>query len=533
MEDPGSVGNGGIPGFDASVIASWNVVPNQIINEQTDIGVLAFHVNGIDRVEIAVDGGAAVELTTRAFNPRTGVDEFFIRLDPDEFDVASHPAELRATIYPLNAGQVITLDPLPMLINHQKQEVWCAEWGSDTTGDGTPGNPFRQPQEALRRFQSNAGGNAAIGVCDGLLVNLMAGDYAATGGALPYPSTEHSWLTIQGDPSVDASDVRITSGGGIRTKFIRFANLTFQKTMVPSRVLPGGEKQRLWLDETVSIGEGPWEQMDPLAANSFYSSFITNSSFFNLANGPKNVDYIRGSFVENIGQDAYTRCNTIVDCEVSLINPSPGAHADVFQIFCPGNVGLSDPTLIYGLRARDAYAQLIFLADCDELKDLALVNMILVRPCDMIPADPELSQIRSSKITNLIIQNVTLPNQPLLLDCDVAENVAIRSNIFYEVRATDRTPINMIDANQNHFVSTVSHSSIRFGSGSTEGSIELQGGVLPVIGPTMWADGDLELFRPLPGSVVDDRATNGPLLIDATGATRSIPMTLGAMEAGQ
>jgi hypothetical protein len=524
------VGHSGLSGFDAPVIARWNVVPNQIINETSfDLGILAFHVNHIERVEISVDGGPAVVLTETVFNPRTGVDEFMATLDSSLFSVSGHLAELRAVIYPRVAGQPTVLEPLPLMINLARPELWCASWGSDTNGDGTKPNPFRQPSRAVQFFQQQAGGNSAIGACDGLIVNLEPGEYDATAGSLPYPLTENSWLTIRGEPGADRSEVRFVSGGGVRTRFVQFSNVTFDQTGIPSRVLPGGEKQSIWIDDVHCFGKGPNESLISISAGAYKHSFVTSSYFSQIANGPKGVDMVRGTLVEDIGEDAFTRAKMVVDCEARRVVPSPGAHSDVFQIFCDTDAGTSDNTLVYGLRAVDADSQLIFMADCAVIENIALVNIILLKPCEREPASPPNSQMRTGRISNVILQNVSLPNQAIFISCSAVDNFVIRSCLLYELRITADTPLEGIIAEQNHFVSTLSHSSTTIGTQATQGSVAVEGGFIPVLGPSFFPNGEIDSFRPIPQSVISERVDERTALNDATGIPRTWPAPLGGL----
>ena len=525
-----AVGHSGLPGFDAPVIARWNVVPNQTINESNfDLGILAFHVNHIDRVEIAVDGGPAVILTETVFNPRTGVDEFVATLDSSLFPTAGHLAELRAVIYPRVAGQPTVLEPLPLMVSLARPELWCAAWGSDTNGDGTKANPFRQPSRALQFFQQQAGGTSALGACDGLIVNLEPGEYEATAGSLPYPSTEKTWLTIRGEPGADRSSVRFVEGGGVRTRFIRFANVTFDRTRIPSRVLPGGEKQSIWIDGVHCLGMGPEESLIGIQASAYKRSFVTSSHFSQISNGPKGVDLVRGTLVEDIGEDAFTRAKMVVDCEVRRIVPNPGAHSDVYQIFCDTDAGTSEGVLIYGLRALDATSQQIFLSDCAVIENIALVNLVLLTPCEREPSEPPMSQIRTERISNVIVQNLTLPNQAMFIDCPVIENFVIRSSLLYELRVKAGSGVEGIIAEQNHFVSTMSYSSIILGTGATQGSVAVEGGVIPMLGPSFFSNGDIDAFRPIPQSVISDRIDERTALNDATGIPRTWPAPLGGL----
>src|SRR6185295_19403114 len=52
---PATVGTGA--GSNCMAIARWDVVPMQTVSSPMPIGVVAFHINGIDRVEFSLNGG--------------------------------------------------------------------------------------------------------------------------------------------------------------------------------------------------------------------------------------------------------------------------------------------------------------------------------------------------------------------------------------------------------------------------------------------------------------------------------------------
>ena len=99
---PPQVGDSSTPGHDAQAIARWNVVPYQIIDASFDIGVLAFHRNGIERVEFSLDDGPVVAVTAQSFNARTGVWEYRVAIDPAQ--LSDGLLEVRAIAYPAGAG---------------------------------------------------------------------------------------------------------------------------------------------------------------------------------------------------------------------------------------------------------------------------------------------------------------------------------------------------------------------------------------------------------------------------------------------
>lgn len=93
---PPAIGSGA--GADAKAIARWDVVPYQTFDDLFEIGVVAFHINGIDRVEFSLDGGPWTAVKEMTLNPRTNVVEYWVALDaarsPDG------PVEVRAIAYP-------------------------------------------------------------------------------------------------------------------------------------------------------------------------------------------------------------------------------------------------------------------------------------------------------------------------------------------------------------------------------------------------------------------------------------------------
>ncbi|MCH7579567.1 MAG: hypothetical protein IIB22_04935, partial [Chloroflexi bacterium] len=101
--EPGPIGNPDDPGYDAKVIAHWDVVPYQTFNGDFEIGVVAFHINGIDRVEFSAEGGSWTPVSEMTLNSRTNVWEYWAVLNAEAFD--DGPVEVRAIAYPKDAGE--------------------------------------------------------------------------------------------------------------------------------------------------------------------------------------------------------------------------------------------------------------------------------------------------------------------------------------------------------------------------------------------------------------------------------------------
>jgi len=107
---------------DAVPIARWNVIPMQVANASGDsgqgetgkpytgfpIGVVAFHANGIEKVEFYANGDDSKTVVTQmTVNPRTGNREFWVdlQLDPDD----DRLIEIRAIVYPYKQGTPFVL----------------------------------------------------------------------------------------------------------------------------------------------------------------------------------------------------------------------------------------------------------------------------------------------------------------------------------------------------------------------------------------------------------------------------------------
>jgi hypothetical protein len=69
----GPAGRPESPGYQATAIARWDVVPFQTFDDSLAVGVLAFHISGINRVEFSMEGGPWTPVTRMTRNPQTDV----------------------------------------------------------------------------------------------------------------------------------------------------------------------------------------------------------------------------------------------------------------------------------------------------------------------------------------------------------------------------------------------------------------------------------------------------------------------------
>ncbi len=518
-------------GGQAIAIAKWDAVPYQDIDGVFNIGVIAFHVNGIGRVDFSLNGGPWASAQAPTINPRTSVSEYYAEIETTSLQDAE-VLEVRAIVYPAVAGIPVALEPILFRKSAQPSiQYWCAPWGSDDTGDGSQANPYRQPGEALRRHQIISGGSAAVGACDGVTILLQEGEYLFSAGSLPYPSTEHGWATISAAPGAEASQVILSDGFGIRTKRIKAENLTFRNYSIRSSTLPGGGLQDLWLNRVSFRGEGPASGRTPYHAGNFASVYVCDSEFVDLSDGPKGARLVRGTTVHNIGADAFTMSECVVNCEASKIRPAPGAHPDVFQLFCASDDDPWDKSMIvYGLSALDIDAQGIFLADCSRYENIALVNILISKPVASSASDPALSQVGGSLLRNCIFENITMPNQTLMFRCENAEDVLVRNSVFWRV-AGEQSFLAELSAYDNHFIDTVTYGSRFFGQRSSQGEVQFARfsmglGDMGLV-PAYEAAQD---FAPGGEGLLRNRCSDSFSPVDLFGAARGVPSDIGAIE---
>jgi hypothetical protein len=101
-------------------IARWDTVPYQTIDDKLAVGVLAFHIDGIDRVELSCNGGPWLPVREMSLNPQTGVAEYWAMLSATDFP-EDGPIEVRATAYPREGrGRPRELPPLRLSSNARR-----------------------------------------------------------------------------------------------------------------------------------------------------------------------------------------------------------------------------------------------------------------------------------------------------------------------------------------------------------------------------------------------------------------------------
>jgi hypothetical protein len=538
---PAAVGSPALPGHDAQAIARWNVVPYQTIEESFELGVVAFHINGIDRVEFSLSGGPWVEASEMRYNPRTDTAEYWVTLDPSRVPDGFH--EVRARVIPAGAGVPRLLagphdmsnDDVRIRGEHSiflttnangtypAPERWVSTTGSDDDGDGSRSNPFRTIAHAAADIQDS------YGRADGGMIYLEEGDYDV--GETRFrsvPRTSERWLTIAGAPDADPAEVRLvsSSGNGLRTDLTRFHNLTMHDMSPRSRL---SSFNRVWGDAVAMTGDGPLDGRTVLRGASWTGGFyLTDSEYRDMPYAIREAQLARNITISRIGGDAIRELRGMaVNIEVRDLLNLDNTHNDVVQFY--SNQG-SDPfenIIIYNLAAVDNIAgQAFFMRTSTDQRDFAIVNYLVgstgAGGAQWIDSADHVLLWNYQQLRNGFMVRDEGDDDPTIIT-----NLSIRDSVFERFRLSNTgwTP-SMSDqswAQNNHYVDIESFQSLAPGEGATTGGTH----------GSLFVDPTINDFRPRNGSVLAERDFEIDVTHDAMGRPRLTPASIGALEAGQ
>ena len=534
-EQPDTIGDSTMLGYDAKAIARWDVVPYQTFDDQFHIGVVAFHMNGIDHVSFSVDDGPWVDVHEMQLNPRTDVWEYTAILDASLF-AEDGAIEVRAIAWPEGAGvarvliDVDTFDlgesSAHLYANGQATlpntgvEVYVSPSGSDDNGDGTRANPFGTITKAIRFVDS------MNGTAEGASINLLEGvytypDMGNTDGA------RNRWLTLQAAPGLDHSQVILTSPGpgvsGVSQRRLHVKNIRLQLgekdsgDVLKRRSSP--YNNHFWIDSCEMVGRGHIGDTDTLNISSIIRGgnspmFFTDIVMRDIVSTNIGSQAIlsRNITAQNIGGDFINSRRLIINASVTHMRHNKGVHADIVQV----PIGNIDNMIVYGLTALDVSGQGFAIGDADSpLKNVALVNAVL----QQISTQHQNTWIGQSNDPNhLLFWHITWVNYGWSFNHDGHRNLSIRNNVIHVASDISSKNYPNFFADNNHFVNDRD----TFGNTFTTGS---PGWIDP-----SYAPGNPGNYRPGTGSVLRNRVTQPIVPIDVTGKKRSSVTSVGAYD---
>lgn len=532
---PAPIGSG--PGADATAIVRWDVVPFQTFSSTFNIGVVAFHINGINRVEFSANGGPWLPVYDMTLNERTGVWEYWATLDAADFPDGL--LEVRAIAYP-NAGRPRVLaGPIDrsipdagirgehsMFLNANANGTlvepvrWVAVGGSDTSGDGSAASPFASIKQAAEDIQNDNGD------ANGAIIYLSPGDYAYDQTSFAsVPETSTRWLTVAGVPgqSPEAARITSTSGAGLRTKLVKFKNLTIHAVVIPA----GGNANfnSAWTDHTILEASSPLDGATAIrGANFSGGAYSTDTEYRNSLRAVRELQLVRNANIHDIGGDAFRELRGLAaNITIRNLMNLDGTHNDVMQFFLSENSEPIENTVIYGLQAVENVAgQSLFLRTAHMVRDFAAVNYL-------VGATGGGGAQWNDPADHVLLWNYQQVNNGFIVRDDSMitsiTNFSVRDSIFLLFRMSHTGDVpNMIDqswASNNHYIDMTTFQALAPGGGATTGGDPAE----------LFMNPQQYDYRPRPGSVLTNRVSSALVPVDVDSAPRPAMASVGAIEA--
>jgi hypothetical protein len=382
-------------GATAKAIADWDVVPFQTVSGELNVGVVAFHINAIERVDFSVNGGPWTSVREMQLNPDSNVVEYYSTIRADQF-AGDGQVELRAIAYP-TVGQPVVLNSIKLSTNYGGSlpalTKFVSTSGNDSTGTGSANAPYKTVAKAAAAIQS------AAGKADNGTIYLMAGSYDASVGSV---TTSTSWLNIKAAPGVAKTAVSITGVSSV-TKLMHFDGVTL-RTDVPR--ISGTNPTLAWFSNSDLRGSERADGID--FAGGVYNgsawvptSWATDVTFTASQNAFRNGLLIRNAVIQGIGSDALSDTQTSINVTVnnidpSGITPSNPPHPDVYDAYAR-----TSNIILYGISGTSGLASAQGIAMGSGARDIAIVNVTL----DNRPGWGSVFSLGNASVSNILIKD--------------------------------------------------------------------------------------------------------------------------------
>ena len=458
---PAAVGSPDDPGYDAKAIARWDVVPFQTFEEGFTVGVVAFHMNGIDRVEFSVDDGPWVPVYEMQLNPRTDVMEYAVTLEPALFE--DGPVEVRAIAWPMHAGEPRVLagpifEPGPYVSyrptegfkdgNHsmvlhanangtlEGPTAYVRPYNGVREGDGTLSNPFTYVIDAITVISSNPDNKF------GRVELILPGEYEF--GPQPNASAIHadfadSYIVVAPSDGIDASEVVIKNSQGIIDP--RQARIKYERVAFDTAVdrLSG---HMPWFDEVLFFDSLGWENEDQLMpVSGLY--FATDSTALDKLYAFPGAAMLRSCHAERISGDVWQTSKMVLKCTADNVDGTVLVHhTDLYQMWS----GLENAIVYDSVATNLVQVQSLFLQPSSgvlgHLTNSAFVNLQIANERVANGSIPNWggtpwSQMQGT-FSHVVFDGVSLPNQRFMFRTDMSgdarfqgHNVTLRDSVLH------------------------------------------------------------------------------------------------------
>ena len=423
--DPAAVGDPQAPGYDAKAIARWDVIPYQSFTSDFNVGVVAFHMNGIDRVDFSANGGPWVSVREMQDNPQSGIREYTVRLRHSDFEAGD--VELRAVAWP-TIGEPRVLADLRLYVEQQIQQsptIYVSQSGSNS-GTGSLGNPVGPLLDRALDLVADGG----------TVIITEPGTYYVSDGSTRSERSNNRWITVQAAPTIHARDILVISPPGQsilrpRTQRLRWQGVGFDFSRFGQYDASPG--RHVWFDRCFWTYNG-WQNEGFNQPIVYWDgnpsrSYVTNSYAYDGVYGFSGVTLVRNSACERISGAPYVGSNMVLNCSIKDFNGQAGTsyHRDIFHLW-----GQGENYIYYGLKVLSGVeAQVInietsYSATPEQMwKDVAFVN-IDASQLTMVGRQtaqgwepnwggPQWSQLFGRE-EHILFKNVLMPTQRFVFD---------------------------------------------------------------------------------------------------------------------
>lgn len=444
-------------GWDAKAIARWDVVPYQTFTGDFNVGVVAFHMNGIEKVSFSVNGGPWTDVREMTVNPQTannsgigvqtdGIVEYWATLRANTFKktdgtLYDGPVEVRAIAWPtIGAPRVLQGLVNPSVPDGVMSMILHANGGGTLTGRTV--------------YVANSGSDTNVGTLDSPKQNIAAAFGAAGDGGtvvILEPGTytvqslwgpaHQRFVTIRSADSVQVGDIVITGSEGRiinNARRVKWQTVTFDDAVdrydVNSYHTKGQEL--VWFDDVRFTSTAPPDPVTGKVANGGITNnqkaaYLTRCTRDRGYNGFLQVQFVLNCEVSGLQEDAYTNANFVLNSTAHDITIFKGVHSDIYQCW-----GGKENVIVYGLRSwncRDSQGILLGgeYTDAGEhaTLDCAFVNITLDMASGAPRTIPVVSQMSQSH-RHTFFGNVEWLGQGIIFRTDdstwAARNVLFR-----------------------------------------------------------------------------------------------------------
>ncbi|MBT3374282.1 MAG: hypothetical protein HN742_22825 [Lentisphaerae bacterium] len=366
-------------------IAHTDVVPYQRIEHGAsfNVGVVAFSMAGIDRVDFAIAGQgysggvkstSAMTLNTRVASTSPGavypgVYEYYVPVSADDF-TGNGTIAVTPTVYGGDGG-VKTLRAVTLYVEGASNESPTLAWvdgdGSDGTGtlnDET--DPFPSIQTAMDAIDSR---NRTL---DYATIYLTEGVYDTNDRVSGTTDTTTEWVTIASAREAEIEKVIIDEDGTLwDTDHIRFSGVTLRNSGPRD---PAAAQTGAWFDGCRIIGPGGYGNHSPIGGS--HNAYFTGCLFYNVGYVMPNTPVLgRGLRLEKIYHDvARNGSPLLVNIQVDGMygeHPTP-YHSDVYQVFDQ----VEDIIIYNGIFVDLQYQGLFLNSEGGTSRNAAFVNLL-------------------------------------------------------------------------------------------------------------------------------------------------------------